>query len=608
MLRSIVLVTICNDRASLFLQPFKKRISVKYTINKISSFFAATLLVAGSAAAQSPTIRFTSPSKETVNVSSPKQFIVGLTCKDCSVTVNNEPVRVYSTGTFGYEAKLAEGTNVYKVESRSSGKTLTKTITYNYTKPAAEIESPAGTIEYVRTVPEGNMALKPGDVVRFKVKAEPGADVRTFNNTPLYEQPRAQANGIGGIYQGQYIVQPGDSFPAQQFPIVLRTKSGNTVSSRTSNTIGVYSPLGSDVAITKGRLAYLEFGLGDDRLGGSKIGYLDEGIPLQIIGKFGEDYKVRLSKNRSAYINMDNVTLAPKGTVAGGTLTGSWRVSGDDKYDYVSINTNAKLPYQSLQMVNPSKLVVDIFGVVNNSNWISQLTTAKEVKSVDYEQVADEVYRVTINLNHEQFWGHKIYYSGNNLVIRIKQQPKSLALKDLTIGLDAGHGGSNNGATGTTGASEKSLTLAISLKIKKLLEAEGAKVISTRTTETSFGNSERILHYRDNEPDLLVSIHLNSAGDPFNAGGTSTFYKYVGFRPLSMAIYKRMLELGLKEYGNVGSFNFMLNSPTEYPNALVETLFLSNLEEESLILQEDYQQRMAGKIVQGIKDFLDGAK
>ncbi len=45
------------------------------------------------------------------------------------------------------------------------------------------------------------------------------------------------------------------------------------------------------------------------------------------------------------------------------------------------------------------------------------------------------------------------------------------------------------------------------------------------------------------------------------------------FRDLSHDIYKRMLELGLKEYGNVGSFNFMLNSPIEYPNALVETLF-----------------------------------
>ena len=69
-----------------------------------------------------------------------------------------------------------------------------------------------------------------------------------------------------------------------------------------------------------------------------------------------------------------------------------------------------------------------------------------------------------------------------------------------------------------------------------------------------------------------------------------------------------MLELGLKEYGNTGSFNFMLNSPIEYPNALVEGLFLSNPEEEMKILDEAFQQQIADKIVLGIKDFLKGAQ
>ena len=69
-----------------------------------------------------------------------------------------------------------------------------------------------------------------------------------------------------------------------------------------------------------------------------------------------------------------------------------------------------------------------------------------------------------------------------------------------------------------------------------------------------------------------------------------------------------MLELGLKEYGNTGSFNFMLNSPIEYPNALVETLFISNPEDEIEILDEGFQQQIADKIVLGIKDFLEACK
>ena len=69
-----------------------------------------------------------------------------------------------------------------------------------------------------------------------------------------------------------------------------------------------------------------------------------------------------------------------------------------------------------------------------------------------------------------------------------------------------------------------------------------------------------------------------------------------------------MLELDLKEYGNTGSFNFMLNSPIEYPNALVETLFISNPEDEMKILDENFQQQIAEKIVLGIKDFLERCK
>jgi N-acetylmuramoyl-L-alanine amidase len=140
------------------------------------------------------------------------------------------------------------------------------------------------------------------------------------------------------------------------------------------------------------------------------------------------------------------------------------------------------------------------------------------------------------------------------------------------------------------------------------LEKEGAKVIMTRTTEGTYDNKERILFYRDSMPDLLISFHCNSSSDPIRITGTSTFYRYPGFRNLSNAIYKRMLELGLKEQGNNSSFNFMLNSPIEYPNALVESLYLSNPEDEMKILDENFQQQLVDKIVSGIKDFLKSCK
>jgi N-acetylmuramoyl-L-alanine amidase len=376
----------------------------------------------------------------------------------------------------------------------------------------------------------------------------------------------------------------------------------------TSNTFAILNPLSSDICITKGRLAHLLYGLGEDRLGGAKIGYIDSMIPLKIIGKVGGDYKVQLAPYKTAYIPDDVVSLAPKGTFASTSLTDRWQVFGDSAFDYVTLGLTSKLAYQSIQELEPSRIIVDVFGATNNTNWITQLQSCKEIKNVTYEQVQDGIFRITIYLKHKQHWGHSIYYKGNLLTIKIKQQPSNLALKNLFIAVDAGHGGSNTGAGGPTGSSEKDITLAISLKLQQALQNEGVKVIMTRTTEKFVDNKERILIYRDNTPDLLISIHLNSSADPIRAGGTSTLYKYTGFRNLSYHINKRMLQLGLKEYGNIGAFNFMLNSPTEYPNALIETLFLSNPAEEELILDPTFQQKMVEKIVAGAKDFLAGVE
>jgi N-acetylmuramoyl-L-alanine amidase len=558
-------------------------------------------------AQETPFIRLVELTKPVNTVASARQFIIGSTCKTCLLTINDNAVRVYSTGAFAFEVNLKPGDTSFLITaSNAAGKTATKTMGFSYTpaKPAEAVKTLG--IESIQTFPDGNLVLTAGDKIQFKVKAFPASNVSTINGTVLYEMPIGATKGMAGIYQGEYIVKATDNFAATKIPVTIKATDGQQVTMETKNTFAILNPLSSDVCVTKGRLAHLLYGLGEDRLGGAKIGYIDSMIPLKIIGKVGGDYKVQLAPYKTAYIPDDVVSLAPKGTFASTSLTERWQVFGDSAFDYVTIGLTSKLPYQSMQEIDPSKIVVDVFGATNNTNWITQLQSCKEIKNVTYEQVQDGIFRISIFLKHKQHWGHSIYYKGNLLTIKIKQQPASLALKNLTIAVDAGHGGSNTGAGGPTNSSEKELTLAISLKLQQALQAEGAKVIMTRTTEKFVDNKERILIFRDNKPDLLISVHLNSSGDPIRSGGTSSLYKYVGFRNLSYHINKRMLQLGLREYGNIAAFNFMLNSPTEYPNALVETLFLSNPAEEELVLNPAFQQKMAEAMVAGVKDFLAG--
>ena len=555
-----------------------------------------------------PFIRLTNPYQTNNKISSSRQFIIGSTCKNCVLTINDKTIRVYATGAFAYELNLQPGENTINLLATAGSKTATKKINYNFSLPKIALPVSTLAIESIKTYPEGNLILKPGDFIQFRVKALTNCVVKVMDNTTLYELPLSNNNSMPGIYHGNYEVKVSDSFSLIKIPVTITDSSGESITKATAANFSILSSTSPDIAITKGRLAHLEYGLGDDRLGGAKIGYLDSNIILKIIGKVGTHYKVALTKTRTAYIPDDLVEWLPKGTFSPSSLTDKWMAYGDESYDYVKLGMFERLPYQSFQLVNPSKIVVDVYGATNNTNWITQMETLKEIKNIYYEQKEDELFRITIELKHAQHWGHQIYYIGNSLMIKVKHQPENLSLKNLTIAVDAGHGGTNMGAVGPTGVSEKELTLAVSLRLQKTLEAEGARVIMTREKEQFFDNKERILFYRDSVPDLLISFHLNSSEDPIRIGGTSTYYRYVGFRNLSESIYKRMLELGLKEYGNTGSFNFMLNSPIEYPNALVEGLFLSNPEEEMKILDPLFQQKTVDKIVAGIKDFLNSCK
>lgn len=555
-----------------------------------------------------PFIRLVNPSRNTNEVKGQRQFIIGATCKTCRLTVNSKPVKVYPTGAFAQEINLQPGDSNFVLIAYANAKTISKKLTYTYTVPKPAEPVKTFSIESIQTFPEGDMVLRPGDNIKFRVKALTRCIVKVMQNTVLYELPLTQTNGMPGIYQGEYTIRETDSLKLKKIPVIITDSIGNVFYKETSNFFSLLAPMASDIAITKGRLAHLEYGLGDDRLGGAKIGYLDSNIVLKIVGKVGSHYKIQLTKALTAYIPDEVVELMPKGNFTPESLTTNWNVYGDEKYDYVKVGLFARLPYQSFQLINPSKIVVDIFGATNNTNWITQLENVKEISNLYYEQKEDGIFRITIELKHAQHWGHQLYYEGNTLVIKIKQQPESLSLKNMVIAVDAGHGGTNTGGVGPTGVYEKEVTLALSLKLQRALEKEGAKVIMTRTKEQLFDNKERILFYRDSLPDLLLSVHLNSSSDPIRVGGTGAFYRYVGFRDLSHDIYKRMLELGLKEYGNTGSFNFMLNSPTEYPNVCIETLFISNPEEEMKILDDQFQQQVVNKIVLGIKDFLEGSK
>ena len=348
--------------------------------------------------------------------------------------------------------------------------------------------------------------------------------------------------------------------------------------------------------------AYLQYGTGTDRLGGSKMGWLDPGIVLKVVGQIGDLYKVQLSSGRFAYVHAEDVELTPRSSHT--VNTNNIGISNLGDCDRIRLALPEKLPYASRISLDPTTIHVEVFGAMNNSNWVTQSGELGMVDWVDLQQNESDVLSLVIKLKEKYAWGYRIGYEGNALVIEVRHCPKDLSLKGLKIGLDAGHGGSALGAVSPTGLMEKDVNLNIVRELQRLLEKKGAKVVLSRTDDRDMTMSERKKIFREADIDLMVSVHNNAGGSPLSAMGTSTYYKHISNRDLAATLLRHMLELDVPSFGLVGNFNFSLNAPTEYPNALVECLFMSSLPDEELLADPATPRRIAEKITAGLEDYL----
>ena len=188
-------------------------------------------------------------------------------------------------------------------------------------------------------------------------------------------------------------------------------------------------------------------------------------------------------------------------------------------------------------------------------------------------------------------------------------------IKDKIITLDPGHGGSDPGAIGASGLKEKQITLEISMRVKELLEKEGAKVYMTRTTDKDVyaaNASDRAeLQARVNvaekhNSDLFLSLHINSSVNK-SVGGFSSYYYPKTDNDLKIA--KAIQDKFAKNFGvdNLGvrQANFYVVKRCSMPATLLEMCFISNPKEEKLMKSKWFQKKTALLIVEGVKNYFD---
>lgn len=213
-----------------------------------------------------------------------------------------------------------------------------------------------------------------------------------------------------------------------------------------------------------------------------------------------------------------------------------------------------------------------------------------------------------------------VSFAINNAKLENTISTVSLPASGKTIVLDAGHGYPDEGAESANGVSEANINLIITKKVQSLLEQSGCNVILTRSDENGIYDlnamtlrekkvtdiKNRVKIGNESSADVFVSIHLNKIPQ-------SQYYGWQAFfkqndkeseelakslqEELNSSIQRENKREALKITGKY------IIEHVEIPIAIIECGFLSNPEEERLLQQNEYQDRIAWGIYNGIMDY-----
>ena len=186
------------------------------------------------------------------------------------------------------------------------------------------------------------------------------------------------------------------------------------------------------------------------------------------------------------------------------------------------------------------------------------------------------------------------------------------------IVIDPGHGGVDPGMLGVNNTVEKEINLAVSYMLKEELEANGMKVVLTRTTDAGLyeesDSNKKIADMKkrcsiisENKADIVVSIHQNSFSDSAVCGAQVFYYKHSEKGKQLAQCIQDSMKNNLDETNNRrikanDSYYMLIHTPC--PTVIVECGFITNYDEAELLVSEEYQKKVSKAIAEGVMEYL----
>lgn len=315
-------------------------------------------------------------------------------------------------------------------------------------------------------------------------------------------------------------------------------------------------------------------------------------ISLTLSAPMQNPLKTALTSAGVLYFDVENAkyTGASK-TEASAPGVSSVRLGLHDGYTRVAVDLKDYLKYDVQLSADKKSVTITVTAKEGSSGENSTPTTPQEPTDNSTDDAVSLSFDVASMMNYTPSAGVKY------------------------VVIDAGHGGSDPGTSGTldgTTYQEKAIALSVAKLVQQKLEASGIKVIMTRTGDTYPQLSDRSALANKNDAAMFVSIHVNSAASAPNANGIEVYYasennnNFYGLtsKTLATSILNKMLsETGARSRG-VKTERHLVTRTSLMPAVLVEIGFASNSEELKNMISADYQNRLASGIAAGISENL----
>lgn len=179
--------------------------------------------------------------------------------------------------------------------------------------------------------------------------------------------------------------------------------------------------------------------------------------------------------------------------------------------------------------------------------------------------------------------------------------PKPVGTGKKKVVIDAGHGGSDAGAIGGD-IYEKDITLDVSKRVQDLLAKQGYIVQMTRAGDSYVSLQDRVAISEKFDPDIFVSIHVNSSVRP-EITGVETHYYHQESMSLAQTVHSSLASAVSSPNRGLFKSKFYVINHTTAPAILVEIGFISNSAERAQLVSEKRKQATAKAIADGVQNY-----